>query len=294
MFNEASSNIDVGTSSKGVEMNAVDPDGVEITNRSFSMKKLKEKKSSLEYGKFLKSATLLANVEEERDDVVRTDDIEIKSIETLTDEQLFKICGGRTAHKSARHGLKLEGKLQRIAEQEKKLLEKMRNSKNNGKDIFNSSHETSKEELQVDDDTDYSKPKSKSKRKREKQKELELVSKISSMELSLNPETKVEADYEEDEAEIVTKKKKRKRKHKFDEDGDVKIPEKREKNPVDKPKRIKLDESVESSDHELKIETINSITSTDGTKKKKKKSKRQKEKKKTKNVIEDLEKKFHL
>ena len=36
----------------------------------------------------------------------------------FTDDQLFKICGGRTAHKGARHGLKANGKLARIAQQE--------------------------------------------------------------------------------------------------------------------------------------------------------------------------------
>ncbi|KAK7603849.1 hypothetical protein V9T40_003848 [Parthenolecanium corni] len=36
----------------------------------------------------------------------------------LTDEELFAACGGRTAHKAARHGLKLNGKLERIRKQE--------------------------------------------------------------------------------------------------------------------------------------------------------------------------------
>ncbi|CAG2060087.1 unnamed protein product [Timema podura] len=41
---------------------------------------------------------------------------------TLTDEELFRICGGRTAHKAARHGHKLNGKLARIEAQEKEFL----------------------------------------------------------------------------------------------------------------------------------------------------------------------------
>jgi len=36
----------------------------------------------------------------------------------LSDEDLFKACGGRTAHKGARHGLKLSGKLARLAAQD--------------------------------------------------------------------------------------------------------------------------------------------------------------------------------
>nr|XP_053636490.1 G patch domain-containing protein 4-like isoform X2 [Cherax quadricarinatus] len=42
----------------------------------------------------------------------------------LTDEELFKICGGRTAHKGARHGLTMSGKLARIEEQERLLMQK--------------------------------------------------------------------------------------------------------------------------------------------------------------------------
>ncbi|CAH0551548.1 unnamed protein product [Brassicogethes aeneus] len=44
----------------------------------------------------------------------------------LTDDQLFKACGGRTAHKGARHGLTLSGKLSRIEKQEEMLLRKLK------------------------------------------------------------------------------------------------------------------------------------------------------------------------
>jgi len=38
---------------------------------------------------------------------------EMKKYKVLTDEEIFKACGGRTAHKGARHGLNLSGKLAR-------------------------------------------------------------------------------------------------------------------------------------------------------------------------------------
>jgi len=41
-----------------------------------------------------------------------------ETVKSLTDEELFKACGGRTLHKAARFGLKLNGKLARIAAQE--------------------------------------------------------------------------------------------------------------------------------------------------------------------------------
>lgn len=44
----------------------------------------------------------------------------------MTDEELFAACGGRTAHRAAKFGLGLGGKLARIEAQEKKLLEKFK------------------------------------------------------------------------------------------------------------------------------------------------------------------------
>lgn len=84
-----------------------------------------KKKHSLHYGNFLKTSTLQdgslikdnscqAIEEEPRSD--------IQGVIKMSDEELFKACGGRTAHKGARHGLTLNGKLARIAEQEKQLI----------------------------------------------------------------------------------------------------------------------------------------------------------------------------
>lgn len=42
--------------------------------------------------------------------------------ENVPDEELFKACGGLTAHKAARHGHKMSGKLKRVQEQEYGLL----------------------------------------------------------------------------------------------------------------------------------------------------------------------------
>ncbi|NXF83105.1 GPTC4 protein, partial [Sclerurus mexicanus] len=40
----------------------------------------------------------------------------------LTDEELMQACGGRTAHKGARHGLTMSAKLARLEEQERAFL----------------------------------------------------------------------------------------------------------------------------------------------------------------------------
>ncbi|NXE14717.1 GPTC4 protein, partial [Lophotis ruficrista] len=40
----------------------------------------------------------------------------------LTDEELMRACGGRTAHKGARHGMTMSAKLARLEEQERAFL----------------------------------------------------------------------------------------------------------------------------------------------------------------------------
>lgn len=188
-----------------IAMKLNDTDGVEITNRSFSMKKLKESNTSLQYGNFLKSATLLANVgkEEVIEGHVSTVDIEIKPVNVLTDEDLFKACGGRTAHKGARHGLKLTGKLQRIAEQEKLLLEKMKQTANKHEvfrepaakklkknplaELNSSKDDTSDDQLPVDTESDYVLKASRSRKKRDRKTERQLVSQITSLEVEEKP-----------------------------------------------------------------------------------------------------------
>ncbi|XP_070536832.1 G patch domain-containing protein 4-like [Ptychodera flava] len=81
------------------------------------------------YGRFIKSATLtsegLQGLDNDiSDDSSSEDDEENPDSMSSgpTDEQLFKACGGLTAHKAARHGHKLSGKLQRIEQQERELL----------------------------------------------------------------------------------------------------------------------------------------------------------------------------
>lgn len=126
VFNEAANNIEVGPAGKITQK---ERDAVEISNKSYSVKKLKQKTTDgkANYGGFLKASTLLTNVgrEEEIEGHVQTEDIEFKAAKVLTDEELFAVCGGRTAHKGARHGLNLTGKLARIEAQNNKLLQEL-------------------------------------------------------------------------------------------------------------------------------------------------------------------------
>uniref|UniRef100_A0A182LV48 G patch domain-containing protein 4 n=1 Tax=Anopheles culicifacies TaxID=139723 RepID=A0A182LV48_9DIPT len=133
VYNEASSNIEVQSGGKNkndaVTLQQVNTDAVEISTKSYSVNKLKRMdQNSSRYGNtFLKASTLLGgtNREEDMPEHVRTEDIEFNPIKILTDEELFAACGGRTAHKGARHGLGLNGKLARIDEQNNKLLQQL-------------------------------------------------------------------------------------------------------------------------------------------------------------------------
>lgn len=229
VFNEASNNVNVQQSANGeIAVDLIDKDGVEITNKSFSLKKLKNSNTSLQYGNFLKSATLLANVgkEEEIEGHLSTNDIEIKPITVLSDEDLFKACNGRTGHKGARHGLNLSGKLQRIAEQEKMLLERMKNKtdksavfreppvkkvkKNPLADLNSSKDDTSDDNrLPIDTETDYVLKASKKRKREDKKQEHQLVKKINGIGLSEEKTEVVEISKRVDTP--VRKKKKPKR-----------------------------------------------------------------------------------
>ncbi|CAF1393488.1 unnamed protein product [Rotaria sordida] len=83
-----------------------------------------EKQSSKKsiYSRFEKSSVLMGNKEEslriEKEAVVS----EINTSSIPTDDELLRICGGRTAHKGARHGIHMNGKLQRLQEQEERIF----------------------------------------------------------------------------------------------------------------------------------------------------------------------------
>ncbi|XP_049283049.1 G patch domain-containing protein 4 [Anopheles funestus] len=134
VYNEATGNVEIQSGSQNngeVTLQQLNPDAVEITTKSYSVNKLKrmdQNQNGSRYGNvFIKASTLLggAGREEEVPDHIRTEDIAFNPVKHLTDEQLFAACGGRTAHKGARHGLGLTGKLARIEEQNNKLLQQL-------------------------------------------------------------------------------------------------------------------------------------------------------------------------
>merc|ERR1712004_522327 len=51
------------------------------------------------------------------------EDKDLSLLRTLTDEELVKACGGRTAHKGGRHGHRMNAKLARIERAEAEYME---------------------------------------------------------------------------------------------------------------------------------------------------------------------------
>uniref|UniRef100_A0A8C1ZP93 G patch domain-containing protein 4 n=1 Tax=Cyprinus carpio TaxID=7962 RepID=A0A8C1ZP93_CYPCA len=133
VFNKASSNLVVETGQSGVMVKKSDDgnDGL-ISNKK--PRKAQQAKSML-YGCFVKSATLLSG-EEQPEKISDSDDssssssededkkLDLSSTTKLSDTDLLKACGGRTAHKGARHGLTMSAKLARLEQQEQEFMNK--------------------------------------------------------------------------------------------------------------------------------------------------------------------------
>ncbi|XP_062487838.1 G patch domain-containing protein 4 [Pezoporus occidentalis] len=126
VFNQAAANIAVEAGQDGISLKALSKQGVRISNR-------KPHKASgtpgLLYGRFVKSATLTAHGEEpagsassEEEEEEEEEELDLSSARRQGDEELMRVCGGRTAHKGARHGLTMSAKLARLEEQERAFL----------------------------------------------------------------------------------------------------------------------------------------------------------------------------
>lgn len=294
MFSEAASNISVGTGAGDndeVKIQLLDTENeVELTNKSYSMKKLKKYNATLTYGSFLKSSTLQGSGEQKNMGSISNIDIEIKPVTVISDEELFRVCGGRTAHKSARHGLKLEGKLRRVEEQEKEFLEKIKKAKEGSKPadiatssksgkraqiLLNSSTESNQGDNSLpleDDSKDYSiEFDTKRKRKRDKQKTSELASKILVMDLDGVPAPKKTKSLElipEVDEKVNQKKKKKSKKQKnkdkqVDEFNDNNYEGSNNKSRKSKKKRSGQAEEINSPNKSVKLLTNDENSSLD-------------------------------
>ncbi|XP_034486177.1 G patch domain-containing protein 4 [Drosophila innubila] len=144
-FNEAASNVTVKVEQNGEVSTSrkAGEDAVEISTKGYSARKLKKAKDQQReaeggaiYEHFLKSALLTQSGGEVTDsERIKPEDIAVSQVHVMTDDELFKACGGRTAHKGARHGLKLSGKLARLEQQEREMLAKLQAKQNEPQEV---------------------------------------------------------------------------------------------------------------------------------------------------------------
>ncbi|KAM7383037.1 hypothetical protein PAMP_002724 [Pampus punctatissimus] len=135
VFNKASSSLQVESDQNGIMLKKTtegdEEDGMISNKRPRKATLAKDKL----YGCFVKSATLLSGQEQPEpkssvsDDSSSSDEEEDKKLDlssttNLSDADLMKACGGRTAHKGARHGLTMSAKLARLEQQEAEFMAK--------------------------------------------------------------------------------------------------------------------------------------------------------------------------
>ncbi|XP_040900801.1 G patch domain-containing protein 4 [Toxotes jaculatrix] len=135
VFNKASSSLQVESDQNGIKLKKT----VEENEEDGMISNKKPRKAALAkaklYGCFVKSATLLSGQEQPEPKSSHSDDssssdeedderLDLSSTTKLSDADLVKACGGRTAHKGARHGLTMSAKLARLEQQEAEFMAK--------------------------------------------------------------------------------------------------------------------------------------------------------------------------
>lgn len=126
-YNSALDNVEVKTEENGeVQVTRKGDDSIEISTKGY-LSQLKKNNISLEYGSFLKTSKLTETGT--IDYGIPNFDITAKEKKAKlpSDHEIYSACGGRTAHKGARHGLNQTGKLARLERQEQMLLKKLQN-----------------------------------------------------------------------------------------------------------------------------------------------------------------------
>lgn len=211
VFNKAASSIVVESTQEGVSVKAAK----ESVGVSTKKARTYDNKAML-YGQFVKGATLDNNQEvksegEEVDTSEVTEYLEEdrQTLQKLPDEEILKICGGMTAHKGARHGLKLNGKLERIQEQERLLMEKWKKQKGSNSEMDKSESSSLNAKTDTTENEDVNRECVKTKKKRKKRDKYEDAEKISQ---NQSPDCDDSQEIQNDKSD-VKKEKKRKRKN---------------------------------------------------------------------------------
>ncbi|XP_045457646.1 G patch domain-containing protein 4 [Melitaea cinxia] len=168
LYDKAASNVQVEErNGKTKRMKRVDDKEFEITNSMWRLKRKNNNDSTEEYSESFVRTAVLGSGGSKTTKVKDSDseeETDKKDALKLTDEELYAACEGRTAHKGARHGLRALGKLARIEQQEKQLLQQEKynhfRAKNKSNDVDQVVEDTS-----LFEDTEVTKKKKKKKKR---------------------------------------------------------------------------------------------------------------------------------
>merc|ERR1712013_422423 len=176
-------------------------DKSELSTKKMRRKARKEIRNKL-YSNFVKSGTLTGGKMEveERDEDVVVEVKDLSKLKELTDDELVAACGGRTAHKGSRHGLKMTAKLDRIAEAEREYMEKY------NKKMQETEGEKQRRDQFPENITQHLEENSSSQEKKKKKRSL-----VVEIENSTKKKKKLENECSEDETLSLKSKKKKKR-----------------------------------------------------------------------------------
>nr|ADY39504.1 putative RNA-Binding protein [Hottentotta judaicus] len=118
IFNKTAKDIVVVNSEDKVEIKTKN----EISEISAEKSQKSTEGDKLLYGSFIKKNINYNEKEKNKRSKSSEDDDDNNDCSSkFSYEDIFKKCKGRTAHKAARHGIKMNGKLKRIEQQERKL-----------------------------------------------------------------------------------------------------------------------------------------------------------------------------
>ncbi|XP_053485248.1 G patch domain-containing protein 4 [Ictalurus furcatus] len=128
VFNKASASLAVESDQNEVVVKKMEEEEDGMISNKKPRKAMMNK--SMLYGCFVKSATLLSGQEQPEQTSSDSEDsssedeekLDLSSTKNLSDAELMKACGGRTAHKGARHGLTMSAKLARLEQQEQEFM----------------------------------------------------------------------------------------------------------------------------------------------------------------------------
>ncbi|XP_029958673.1 G patch domain-containing protein 4 [Salarias fasciatus] len=246
VFNKASSSLQVASDQNGVTLKKTEEEEEEEEPGGRMVSNKKPRKAALDksklYGCFVKSATLLSGREQpDREDSSSDEEtLDLSSTTGLSDSDLMKVCGGRTAHKGARHGLTMSAKLARLEQQEAEFMARYA-GKSQSESCSSQEEKPEKKKKKKSAERESPEADGQQKKKKEKKK-------------------KKRRDEEEEEVmcldggEENTKKKQKKKKNKAEEELRESQPEEKKREPEEEEKKKKKRREPEEEEKKKKRE----------------------------------------